>query len=501
MAVLRVDHDEEILLQSSEVERYGDEEISMEELYLTNKNLVCIYKKKKNNFSEFETIVERIPLEQIKVLFGNVQVSQVDSSEYGLVLKVLYQDDKVHYFDFFSSPVKETTKWESEIKKAVIQFASVQEKITASYKINEEIKSSKSTINGVVTCFVCGEKNNINAKFCQNCGSRIDSSNKKEVNNSDNSPEKTVGEEAKNNDHNCSFSQRKQEYAGKIIKCPECGQVLKAFEINCPACGHELRSVKIDSPVNELTKKIEKATSIEEKIELITNFYVPNTREDIYDFFILAVSNLEDTIYDTDDAWRAKLEQTYHKAKLSFGKTPEFEYIEKLYNRTHSKVSKRWFSIFVRKHKWICLSAFLVFIGILFFTICIILLSNGNDNGSILGLLGIVFILSPTMVHVYAEDEKKFKKRKSQTLTKSNIQSIGKDWSEFYHQKYDDVIEQLKILGFKNFEIKPEKKGLLNTDGEIKSISIAGNAYFNADDLFDINSKIIIKYYSKNIKG
>ena len=322
-------------------------------------------------------------------------------------------------------------------------------------------------------CINCGQELTEDAKFCANCG-------------------QAVG-------NNSSTSQRKTVYDGELHKCPNCGELLNSFLTNCPTCGYELRSVKTSSPVNELAKKIERASSVDEKIELITNFYVPNTREDIYDFFIFAVSNLEDTNYDTDDAWRAKLEQTYHKARISFGKTPEFEYIEKLYDRTRSKVSKRWFSNFVRKNKWVCITVLLEMIGITFLTICIILLSNGNDNGALLGLFAIMFIASPSMVFLYAEEEKKkTKKKKTSSKTKTNVRFAGKDADEFIHEHYEDVAEQLRELGFKNIVTKAEKKGLLDTEGAVNGISIAGNSEFSDDDEFDVNSKVIIRYYSKN---
>ena len=322
-------------------------------------------------------------------------------------------------------------------------------------------------------CMNCGQELPNGAKFCSGCGTAID------------------GVDA-------TASQRKTTYDGELHKCPNCGELLISFVTNCPSCGYELRSVKVNSPVNELAKKVEKAASIDEKIELITNFYVPNTKEDIYDFFILAVSNLEDTNYDTDDAWQAKLEQTYHKARISFGNSPEFEYVEKLYGKTRSKVSKRWLSNFVRKNKWGCLSALLVSIGLLFLTICIVLLSNGNDNGALLGLFAIMFIVSPSMVFLYAEeDKKKSKKKKASNKSKNNVQTAGKDAEDFIHEHYEDVAEYLRTQGFKNIVIKAEKKGFLDTEGAIKGISIAGNSEFSEVDEFDINSTIIIRYYSK----
>ena len=138
-------------------------------------------------------------------------------------------------------------------------------------------------------CVNCGQQLGEGAKFCTNCGQTVTT-------------------------HKTESSERKTVYDGEIHKCPNCGELLKSFTTVCPTCGYEVRSVTTNSPVEALAKKVEMASSLDDKIELITNFYIPNTKEDIYDFFILAVSNLEDKWYDTDDAWRAKLEQAYHKA-------------------------------------------------------------------------------------------------------------------------------------------------------------------------------------------
>lgn len=74
--------------------------------------------------------------------------------------------------------------------------------------------------------------------------------------------------------------------------------------------------------------KLEQVKSPEQKDDLIRNFYIPNTKEDICEFFILAVSNIkaED---DCADAWLAKLEQAYQKARLAFGNDSSFSEISK----------------------------------------------------------------------------------------------------------------------------------------------------------------------------
>lgn len=57
--------------------------------------------------------------------------------------------------------------------------------------------------------------------------------------------------------------------------------------------------------------------------------------------------------------------------------------------------------------------------------------------------------------------------------------------------------EQLRELGFKNIVTKAEKKGLLDNEGAVNGISIAGNSEFSDDEEFNIDAKIIIRYYSK----
>lgn len=333
-------------------------------------------------------------------------------------------------------------------------------------------------------CINCGQELADGAKFCANCG-------------------KAVGVL-----QNHTMEQRKTVYEGEIHKCPNCGEILNSFVTNCPTCGYELRSVKTNSPVEALSMKIEQASSLDKKIELIANFYIPNTKEDIYDFFILAVSNLEDKWYDTDDAWRAKLEQAYHKAKLSFGNTPEFEYLETLYNKTRKEIIKREnsFSAIFRRNKIASITTLLIGGDILMLIVGIMISASFSfeDNwgaaygGIMLLIIGINLLIAPTWVLGEIKKKEKAANKGSQRKNNTSVQSIGKDAKDFIQEHYEDAIEQLKALGFKNIVVKAEKKGLLDTEGSIKGISIAGNAEFSEDEEFDINSKIIIRYYSKN---
>lgn len=355
-------------------------------------------------------------------------------------------------------------------------------------------------------CSYCGTKLDEGARFCKNCGEAIAQQPVGGTNS--NVPPKVETHQPKAESvKEDQRTKRKTVYDGELHKCPNCGELLKSFTTVCPTCAYELRSLHTNSPVEALAKKVEMASSLDDKIELIANFYIPNTKEDIYDFFILAVSNLEDKWYDTDDAWRAKLEQAYHKAKLSFGNTPEFEYLEKLYNRTRKEVTKREKGIaaIFRRNKVASITALLIGGGVLMLVIGIILLSAGapDENfgtswgGLMFAILGINFLIAPTWVLEEIKKKEGKGKKKSAAKNNSSIRTIGKDHDEFYHENYDDMAEYLKARGFRNVVAKPVKKGLLDTEGAIEGISVAGNTEFDGDDEFDIDSTIIIRYYSR----
>ncbi|MFR1833701.1 MAG: DUF6591 domain-containing protein [Lachnospiraceae bacterium] len=159
-------------------------------------------------------------------------------------------------------------------------------------------------------CSNCGKQLNSGAKFCAECGTPVSNAE----------------------------SKRKTVFEGDIHKCPHCGETLKAFETICPTCGAELRGTSSSSAISTLAEKLENATSDKHRIVIIKNFPIPNTREDILEFMLLASSNFDSSYYathlheeDISDAWLTKIEQCYSKAKLSFGTHPDFERIENIY--------------------------------------------------------------------------------------------------------------------------------------------------------------------------
>lgn len=220
-------------------------------------------------------------------------------------------------------------------------------------------------------CSNCGKKLADGLKVCNRCGSQVISSNLDPVD-----------------------SKRKTIFDGIIHKCPNCGSHLDAFEHKCKECGYELRGSNTSNVIKEFAEKLGKTMLFSSKHELISNFYVPNTKEDIYEFFILAISNMT-TDYQCEEAWKAKLEQTYHKAKLSFGTTPEFDYIDKLYAVTMKKYQTRLLERKMKIGYKYAIGALLLIIGIVMAIFGIFMAEkSGNDDSPFYAIAMIGIILS-----------------------------------------------------------------------------------------------------------
>lgn len=173
-----------------------------------------------------------------------------------------------------------------------------------------------------------------------------------------------------------------ERIAEEARKCPKCGQPLSAMSAVCPLCGYEIRNGKTADAIRGLTAEIEKlekkrntvtdalATKFsgrsdnptDEKIaSLIRNFVVPNTKEDIFEFMILAAGYMDARVLAGREAakevagivikaWETKFHQTYEKAKLSFGNDGDFGKIQELYDKKMAEIeSARPFSLFKRK--------------------------------------------------------------------------------------------------------------------------------------------------------
>lgn len=172
-------------------------------------------------------------------------------------------------------------------------------------------------------CSKCGSQLQDGAKFCPGCGAQ-----------SSGSPENSQS-------YQPGYSKRETVFEGEIHKCPSCGEVLGAFVTVCPSCGYEIRGGKASSSLHEFSMSLANATSDEQRVYLFRNFPVPNTKEDIFEFLILASSNLTgNTEQNICDAWTVKFKQVEQKAKLALTADTDKAKFNELYEQVKKKLNR-----------------------------------------------------------------------------------------------------------------------------------------------------------------
>ena len=157
-------------------------------------------------------------------------------------------------------------------------------------------------------------------------------------------------------------SQRKVEYVGKVLKCPNCGCVIGTETMLCPDCGMKInreeasgsiqtfydRLMEIES--NRKPKKNSLFVQVdpvdEQKLAFIRSYPIPNSIEDIVEFFSLAANNINVMISKNSfwnklddpsiekqisDAWVVKMQQLYKKAQRMFPHDEAFLQIQDIY--------------------------------------------------------------------------------------------------------------------------------------------------------------------------
>ncbi len=202
-------------------------------------------------------------------------------------------------------------------------------------------------------CINCGKKLKDGAKFCDECGTKVDVSpkitpNEEEVLNNyqDN---KEVDSAIDNN--TTIKTKREKVYEGKIHKCPNCGEILNSFVISCPSCGYEIRSTSSSSAIEAFSKKITNCNDEKQIINLIRTFPIPNSKEDLFEFLLIAKSNIKYFDKNNDgkiseeeqellNAWFTKINQCHNKAVLLFKNPSDVELFENTVKEINSTIKE-----------------------------------------------------------------------------------------------------------------------------------------------------------------
>lgn len=168
----------------------------------------------------------------------------------------------------------------------------------------------------------------------------------------------------------------KSDKYGDVKKCPSCGAIVQSFSGKCGDCGYEFRDIQSDVTINKLFEALMEADNIPKdeyrqiktstgglmgsimggasdrlseeqrmkehdekhlqkvqarKIQIISNFPVPNTKEPLLEFLTLGISKAtpikkgffssktaaEEEHNALVPAWKSKIDQVVMKAKMS----------------------------------------------------------------------------------------------------------------------------------------------------------------------------------------
>lgn len=252
-------------------------------------------------------------------------------------------------------------------------------------------------------CTNCGKQQSEGAKFCDSCGTKVQSYDAIET-----------------------VEVKKTTFEGNVYKCPSCGEVINHDTLICPSCNHQIRGRLVSNSIQIFSEKISLQNDERIKIELIKTFPIPNNREDIIEFMFLASSNFDARHYATNKAtdsvsgaWLSKIDQCYKKGKIMFTNQGDLIAIESIYNEVHAKTKS------VEKSKLI-----MTICGIALTVLALVLIvAFGQSVPSlgylfiamlVIGILLIVKGLRKNKTNAQMEDDENIKRHKK--LSKNNQQ-------------------------------------------------------------------------------
>lgn len=205
-------------------------------------------------------------------------------------------------------------------------------------------------IQNSITCQQCGQALKVGSKFCGKCGAPVPNTENNAI-------------QPNNTSH-----------------CPNCGAIINRLDVVCRSCGTAITSRNTAMSVNVFASELAKIEAersdskdkgkrgffdigmdeqaygskyLDKKISFIQSFPIPNTTEEIVEFILLAMANIDTKYgnkkYDNDwtatpghtiyadvkmaTTWIGKLEQAFNKAMLLFPDDPLFPKIKELYEK------------------------------------------------------------------------------------------------------------------------------------------------------------------------
>lgn len=384
MIDLDLAYDEYVMLENDDVEWMTEEKKPLKQLTLTNQKLYCVYKKSNGAFKRSSTEIESFPLSDIAVVDGHSIIEQIGYEGYKC-LRIQFRTGQ-EIFAFQNSPKKTIQEWKDAInnllgtpeekpepkKRGLFHFFS--DKTPAKNTAVSAPRKPEQEQPAGPYCMNCGTRIPAGAKFCPSCGTRVGTyeqdQNPQNQKHADGTPSDARTETG-------TYKTRQQEYVGKVFKCPNCGNIVNISDAICPACGFHLTDKRaIYSAYDfqqelmrvQMTRREHKRSFWDpsghpmdavdkETIALIRAYPIPNTIDDLVEFFHLAVANIdvdkskksvfnsegwsgEDRERDISNAWVAKMKSIYTKAEMFFPDEPEFKKMKSTYEEMMQKMKR-----------------------------------------------------------------------------------------------------------------------------------------------------------------
>ena len=297
-------------------------------------------------------------------------------------------------------------------------------------------------------CRYCGAQLEDDAIFCDKCGSKLS---------------EKAGQKPSNKEETIINV--------KLSKCPSCGSSIPSNAVACPYCGSEIRGREAVSSFKNLFDSLKDVESEEKKIDIIKAFPVPNNKEDIIEFMLMASSNFDaehyadNREYDTvDGAWLAKIELCYKKSKMLFTARSDIEPIENIYQNVQNSIKKGHKKAFKKTYLDIILFfAFTATIGL---------------GGGIFALVDTFYVPKP---------------KEGQTV----FVEYGYDY--FKDKNYVDIQIYFESKGFEDVTLNPLHDlitGWVTKEGTVKDVSINGDTEFHKNRWYYPTDKVVINYHS-----
>ena len=277
----------------------------------------------------------------------------------------------------------------------------------------------------------------------------------------------------KNNNKTENFSAKTEKF-GDIKKCPACNAIIISFSSVCQDCGYEFRNIGANNSVKHLSEKLENVVIecnkmsfmdnniiarmvdskeqqderreveiLERQKQVIKNFPIPNTREDILEllYFISPKTKVGFTSDKNVSAWRNKFSEIINRAKIAYASDNKtLLEIAKFENQQKSSTILSVISKFNELPKKTKKVVILVIVSVIFFGGMGILfphLSSSHDKGIDKEKVKLEQIVEKINTSIkeknYGEAEvlaNQLKWEYSDSYSSSDVEKLTKSWDE-----------------------------------------------------------------------